>query len=158
MKSIVMFDITGYECGELKTYKSFDILNIEPIEDNRFDPHEYNIEEFTNFKNISNNFSCIDDFDMTFSTSLNDNKSFKIIKNLYEEPQNLKYITDCDNLIIQTTGFNHQGLKLLIESFKKLQYVPKRVFFVLEKIYINEPMFEDVKFYKFLTPKRIIKL
>jgi hypothetical protein len=289
MKSIVMFDITGYDSGELRTYRSFDIVNIEPIEDNRFDPYDHNIEEFVNFKSISDNFSGVDDFDMIFSTSLNESektyetilslpfffnktrleiiietfnkqfpfcsyeyitplnferldgygptdflltfetkfpfekvykenifkkkefnhvitdnfdinkiyednieitaikdingksvilegdfhlgglypeivdlmkenkKSFKIIKNLYAEPQNLKYITDCDNLIIQTTGFNHEGLSLLIESFKKLRYVPKRVFFVLEEIYIKDPMFEGVNFYK-LTPNKIIKL
>jgi hypothetical protein len=289
MKSLVVFDITGYESGNLRTVKSFDIINGEPIEDKRFDPYDDEIALFPSFENQSLYFNTVLDFEMIFSKELieekefqavlslpffynkgtekaiidtfekqfplcpfnmilpidfkrldgygatdcrlifktefpfdslyseflfkekkfnnvitsnfesesdykeidsiksiqdlngktcllegsfelggmypeivklmnEQNKSLKIIKNLYAEPQNLKEIIDCDNLIIQTTGFNHEGLKMLINSFKKLNYVPKRVFFVLEEIYINEPMFENVKFYKFRTANRILEL
>jgi len=65
------------------------------------------------------------------------NKHVRVITDLYLEPTKLAKITDCDNLIIQTTGLNSE-LSGLVDTFKKLKYLPKRVIFLLETIHLPD--------------------
>jgi hypothetical protein len=81
MESLVFFKIEGYQHGKLKHLTASDIINDFPIEDSRFDPYDYGIEEFPNFKNQSNNLDTVLDFEMIFSIKLNEEKKFKTILN-----------------------------------------------------------------------------
>jgi hypothetical protein len=73
------------------------------------------------------------------------------IADLYRQPDGLKHIIGIDNLIIETTGFNTKGLEKLIDAFKMINYVPKRVFFLSKVINLEDPVFSDVEMYNTST-------
>lgn len=76
------------------------------------------------------------------------NLNIKAVAGLYKNPSKLKEIIGMDNLIIQTTGFNVSGLETLISTFKSLNYLPKRVFFLLEELHLEKEIEDKIEKYK----------
>jgi hypothetical protein len=62
------------------------------------------------------------------------NKNISYVTDLYKKPEKIKNIIGFDNLIIQTTGIHQEGLKTILESFDKLNYLPKRAFFSMDLV------------------------
>jgi len=59
-------------------------------------------------------------------------KKVKLIDNLFEQPQKLAEVVGCDNLVLSTTGMYAEKLRMLVDAFHKLNYVPKVVVFMGE--------------------------
>ena len=74
--------------------------------------------------------------------------NIKAVSGLYRNPSKLKDIIGVDNLIIQTTGFNVAGLQTLMTTFKSLNYLPKRVFFLLEELHLEKELEDKIEKYK----------
>ena len=64
---------------------------------------------------------------------LKEGKEVSVIDNLFEEPEKLKSVVQCDNIVFSTTGFYADDLKKLIDVFRQLEYVPKVVIFATDK-------------------------
>lgn len=89
----------------------------------------------------------------------NKNLNIKAIAGLYKNSSKLKEIIGIDNLIIQTTGFNVSGLNSLINTFKSLNYLPKRVFFLLEELHLEKEIEDKIEKYKvFLDTLEVKKI
>lgn len=55
-------------------------------------------------------------------------KNVVVLDDLYNQPEKLNKVRDCETLYLQTTGFRSE-LKDLVNIFKSLNYVPKNVIF-----------------------------
>ena len=59
-------------------------------------------------------------------------KETLVLDNLFDSPKKLSKVKDCENLVLSTTGMYREKLQPLMEAFKKLNYAPKKVFFLSE--------------------------
>ena len=73
------------------------------------------------------------DMEARFSRSLIEHKKkVVVIDDLFENPKKLLKVVKCNNIVLFTTGQNHEEINSLVGAFEKLQYVPKVVIFVTE--------------------------
>jgi hypothetical protein len=74
------------------------------------------------------------DLESRFCKSFENNgKEVLVLDNLFEQPEKLKSLLDCDNLVLSTTGMYLEDVNKLVDAFKQLNYVPKVVVFVTEQ-------------------------
>lgn len=73
-------------------------------------------------------------------------KEVVIIDDLFMNPHNLKKVTGCDNLIIQTSGQDIDDLDRLSKNFKLLDFTPKIIIFMTENSAIS--LMPLAKFFK----------
>ena len=60
------------------------------------------------------------------------NKEILVIDDLFDHPERLRLVTDCDTIVLSTTGTYADDLKQLVSAFNKLNYIPKVVIFISE--------------------------
>jgi len=89
----------------------------------------------------------------------NNKKEIVVIDDLYNQPEKIKLVIDCDNIILSTTGEYADDLKKVTDAFEKLNYAPKIVIFIT---YDTADILCDVarrfkkngtKFYSFDSPE-----
>ena len=99
--------------------------------------------------------TCILEGDYYFTEKCNNikkifkdnNKHLIGISDLYNNKTKLKEIIGIDNLIIETTKFNDK-LNNLIDFFKSINYLPKRVFFLNKTIFLENDLIKNIEIYK----------
>lgn len=116
---------------------------------------DFSVKTIDNLKNINGTIAILEGDDSFTEIQKNlfkffdkNNINYTTISSLYRKPEKLKEILGIDNLIIQTTGFNIDGLTKLMDSFVKLNYIPKRVFFLLETLNVKEEISKHIERYK----------